>query len=88
MNFASTQGWTTPYKAIYGGAKWVAENREDQNTIYEMTFHSVSPGKHQYATDTYKAGLVNDVTNKIYQMPGAPSTAQLIYQYPVYRDFK
>ncbi len=53
--YAYEHGWTTPEKAIYGGAKFVSENYINgeyrQNTLYKMLWNPNAPGKHQYATD-------------------------------------
>lgn len=62
--FAYKQGWTTPEKAIIGGAEFVAKSYfmpravtlDGQNTLYKMLFHpqahAQDPSKlyHQYAT--------------------------------------
>lgn len=51
---AYNQGWTTPDKAIVGGAKFIGEdyihNAYEQNTIYKMRWNINTPWK-QYATD-------------------------------------
>lgn len=53
--YAYEHGWTTPEKAIYGGAKFISENYINgeyrQNTLYKMLWNPGAPGKHQYATD-------------------------------------
>jgi type VI secretion system secreted protein VgrG len=54
--FAYEMGWTTPEKAIEGGAKWISEQyinnpNYKQNTLYKMRWNPQSPGTHQYATD-------------------------------------
>lgn len=54
--YAYNMGWTTPEKAIFGGAKFISDNyinRNDykQDTLYEMRWNPSSPGNHQYATD-------------------------------------
>lgn len=53
MTFARNQGWTTPSKAIIGGAKFVRRGYIDQGqqTLYRMRWNPQSPGNHQYATD-------------------------------------
>lgn len=51
---AYEQGWTTPYKAIVGGAEFIGRdyihNEYEQNTLYKMRWNINSPWK-QYATD-------------------------------------
>ncbi|MCX8959570.1 N-acetylglucosaminidase, partial [Erwinia psidii] len=52
--YAYKQGWTSPEKAIEGGAKWISDkfvNGSEQNTLYKMRWNPASPGTHQYATD-------------------------------------
>ncbi|MEN5017990.1 N-acetylglucosaminidase [Erwinia sp. Eh17-17] len=49
---AKKMGWTTPEKAIDGGASWIASHyiRAKQNTLYKMRWNPEKPGAHQYAT--------------------------------------
>lgn len=71
MTFARNQGWTTPSKAIIGGAKFVRRGYIDQGqqTLYRMRWNPQHPGTHQYATDVRWAqhqantikGLYNDI---------------------------
>ncbi|RIL72716.1 CHAP domain-containing protein [Staphylococcus devriesei] len=51
--FARRRGWTTPAKAIIGGAKFVRQDfiNVGQNTLYRMRWNPKHPGTHQYATD-------------------------------------
>lgn len=53
MTLAKSYGWTTPAKAIIGGAKFVRRGYIDngQQTLYRMRWNPQSPGTHQYATD-------------------------------------
>ncbi|MGZ9788917.1 glucosaminidase domain-containing protein [Staphylococcus hominis] len=53
MTLAKSYGWTTPAKAIIGGAKFVRQGFIDkgQQTLYRMRWNPQSPGNHQYATD-------------------------------------
>ncbi|MBO1278279.1 glucosaminidase domain-containing protein [Staphylococcus haemolyticus] len=53
MTLAKSYGWTTPAKAIIGGAKFVRKGYIDngQQTLYRMRWNPQSPGNHQYATD-------------------------------------
>lgn len=53
MTLAKSYGWTTPAKAIIGGAKFVRKGYIDngQQTLYRMRWNPQSPGTHQYATD-------------------------------------
>ncbi|MBE7356737.1 glucosaminidase domain-containing protein [Staphylococcus haemolyticus] len=51
--FAKNRGWTTPAKAIIGGAKFVRQDyiNKGQNTLYRMRWNPKNPATHQYATD-------------------------------------
>ena len=51
--YARSRGWTTPAKAIIGGAKFVRRGyiNNGQQTLYRMRWNPQSPGNHQYATD-------------------------------------
>ncbi len=53
ISFARGRGWTTPAKAIIGGAKFVRQDyiNKGQNTLYRMRWNPKNPGTHQYATD-------------------------------------
>ncbi|WP_246484849.1 SH3 domain-containing protein [Virgibacillus salarius] len=55
---AYKEGWTTPYKAIVGGAQFIGNEyiKSGQNTLYKMRWNPASMSKngyasHQYATD-------------------------------------
>ncbi|WP_105995779.1 glucosaminidase domain-containing protein [Staphylococcus agnetis] len=52
INFARGRGWTSPAKAIIGGAKFVRQDFIDkgQNTLYRMRWNPKNPATHQYAT--------------------------------------
>lgn len=51
-SMAKRMGWTSPEKAIDGGASWIASHyiRAKQNTLYKMRWNPENPGTHQYAT--------------------------------------
>lgn len=53
ITYARNQGWTTPSKAIIGGAKFVRSDfiNVGQNTLYRMRWNPKAPATHQYATD-------------------------------------
>jgi len=69
--YAYKQGWTTPEKAIWGGAKWISEKYinckvNKQNTLYKMKWNPTRPGKHQYATDINWALRQAEYISKLY----------------------
>jgi len=53
MTLAKDEGWTTPEKAIKGGARFVRKDYIDvgQNTLYRMRWNPKKPATHQYASD-------------------------------------
>ncbi len=52
MKFAKNKGWTTPTKAIMGGASFVRKDyiNKGQNTLYRIRWNPKNPATHQYAT--------------------------------------
>ncbi|MDW4260126.1 N-acetylglucosaminidase [Staphylococcus saprophyticus] len=52
-SFAKKQKWTSPEKAIMGGARFVRGNYFENNqlSLYQMRWNPKSPGEHQYASD-------------------------------------
>lgn len=52
MKFAKNKGWTTPAKAIMGGASFVRKDyiNKGQNTLYRIRWNPKNPATHQYAT--------------------------------------
>ncbi len=51
--YAYKQEWTSPEKAITGGAAWIGRGyiNTGQDTLYKMRWNPANPGTHQYATD-------------------------------------
>ncbi len=85
--YAYAMGWTTPEKAIEGGAKWISQqyinNAEfKQNTLYEMRWNPANPGVHQYATDVAWAVKQTSSIKKMYD--GFPN-ARLTFDIPEYK---
>ncbi|PMC36603.1 mannosyl-glycoprotein endo-beta-N-acetylglucosamidase [Bacillus sp. UMB0899] len=85
--FAYEQDWTTPEKAIIGGAKFVADSyihngSHQQDTLYKMRWNPGTPGTHQYATDIgWAAKQVNNM-NKLY---GMLQNYTVYFDIPVYK---
>ncbi|ANZ32699.1 N-acetylglucosaminidase [Staphylococcus carnosus] len=52
-SYAKQQKWTSPEKAILGGASFVRKEYFDkeQLTLYQMRWNPKNPGQHQYASD-------------------------------------
>lgn len=67
--YALQKGWTTPEKAIIGGAAFIGEGyiHNGQDTLYKMRWNPDNPGTHQYATDIRWAMLqANSYIGKYY----------------------
>ena len=85
--YAYKMGWTTPEKAIEGGAKWISEQYINnasykQNTLYKMRWNPASPGVHQYATDI---GWAVKQTSSIKKMYDNFQNASLKFDIPTYK---
>ncbi|WP_044896531.1 N-acetylglucosaminidase, partial [Bacillus alveayuensis] len=69
--YALQKGWTTPEKAIIGGAAFIGEGyiHNGQDTLYKMRWNPDNPGTHQYATNIRWALLqANSYISKYYSM--------------------
>ena len=85
--YAYKMGWTTPEKAIKGGAEFISQRYinnypYNQDTLYEMRWNPASPGYHQYATDIAWATKQAVWMEKIYN---SFENAVLTFDIPVYR---
>lgn len=85
--YAYKMGWTTPEKAIMGGAKFISDEYINndvykQDTLYEMRWNPASPGNHQYATDVAWAAKQAIRMKKIYECFKDPA---IIFDIPIYR---
>lgn len=85
--YAYKMGWTTPEKAIMGGAKFISDEYINndvykQDTLYEMRWNPASPGRHQYATDIAWAAKQAIRMEKIYECFTNPAIA---FDIPIYR---
>ncbi|MGN8646369.1 peptidoglycan-binding protein [Gracilibacillus sp. HCP3S3_G5_1] len=75
--YAFEQGWTSPSKAIIGGAQWISGryiNHKDyqQDTLYKMRWNPQSPGTHQYATDVgWAVKQVSNIQSLYEKLPNA-----------------
>jgi len=87
---AYTRGWTTPYKAIVGGAEFIGNNyiKAGQNTLYEMRWNpagmeSNGYATHQYATDI---GWASKQIYTMYNLYQQLDSYILILDIPVYKQ--
>ncbi|WP_339194206.1 N-acetylglucosaminidase [Aeribacillus sp. FSL W8-0870] len=81
--------WTTPYKAIVGGAAFIGNKyiKAGQNTLYKMRWNPEAMDKlgyatHQYATDI---GWAYKQVNNIYKLYEEIGVNTLILDIPVYK---
>ncbi|MBS7427882.1 MULTISPECIES: N-acetylglucosaminidase [unclassified Virgibacillus] len=86
---AYEEGWTTPYKAIVGGAKFAADKYifAGQNTLYTIRWNplamdSLGKAYHQYASDI---GWASKQVNTMYNLYQQLDSYTLKYDIPVYR---
>ncbi|WP_407058479.1 N-acetylglucosaminidase [Paracerasibacillus soli] len=89
LKFAYDQDWTTPEKAIVGGAKFIADRyiNKGQDTLYKMKWNPEAMVKsgvatHQYATDIAWAEKQTYNIKKYYDLLDNYS---LIFDVPVYK---
>jgi len=70
--YAAESGWTTPEKAIMGGARFISENyvSKGQDTLYKMRWNPENPGKHLYATDIHWAVKIGNIMESHYSKHG------------------
>ena len=85
--YAYKMGWTTPEKAILGGAQFISKQYinnypYNQDTLYEMRWNPASPGRHQYATDIAWATKQAERMEKVYS---SFIDATITFDIPVYR---
>lgn len=85
--YAYIMDWTTPEKAILGGARFISDQYINndiykQDTLYEMRWNPASPGTHQYATDVAWATKQSQKMEQIYKCFENPN---LSFDIPVYR---
>jgi beta-N-acetylglucosaminidase len=82
--YAYKMGWTTPEKAIIGGAEFIAEGYISigQDTIYKMRWNPDAPGTHQYASDI---GWASKQVNRINSLYGLLSEYTLVFDVPKYQ---
>jgi len=67
-SYARKKGWTSPEKAIHGGAEFVKKEylNNEQNTLYKMRWNPYNPGQHLYATDVNWATSIGQIMESYY----------------------
>ncbi|MCC3356923.1 N-acetylglucosaminidase [Bacillus sp. REN16] len=78
------EGWTTPDKAIIGGAKFIAEKyvHNQKDTLYKMKWNPDTPGAYLYATDI---GWAIKQTSRIYDLYRLIDGYSITFEIPEYR---
>lgn len=68
-SYARKEGWTSPEKAIKGGAEFVKKDyiNHGQDTLYKMRWNPYNPGQHLYATDVAWASSIGHIMEKYYK---------------------
>ncbi|MFJ7734109.1 S-layer homology domain-containing protein [Lysinibacillus sp. NPDC097231] len=85
---AYTNGWFTINDAIIGGAQFVKDQyiSKGQDTLYKMRWNPDNPTVHQYATHVMWAVLQAQKIYDIYEITGADTTTNLVFDVPVYQS--
>jgi len=68
-SYAKQEKWTSPEKAIIGGASFVRYHyfKNNQLTLYQMRWNPQNPGQHQYASDINLVDNIADIMKKYYE---------------------
>ena len=80
-------GWTTPEKAIIGGAEFIGKNYINnitykQDTLYKMRWNPSKPGEHQYATDI---GWASKQVSSMYNLYNMLTSYRMELEIPKYK---
>lgn len=67
-SYARKKGWTSPEKAINGGAEFIKKDylNNGQDTLYKMRWNPYNPGQHLYATDVNWATSIGKIMEGYY----------------------
>ena len=89
LKYAKEMGWDSPYKAILGGAKFLAEGYINigQDTLYLQKWDLIvpNPGKHQYMQNIEAPYYEAIKTYNSYNNRGALSNS-FVFSIPVYKN--
>lgn len=71
-SYAKQESWTSPSKAIMGGASFVRYHYFDnhQLSLYQMRWNPQNPGQHQYASDIHWPDNIANMMKKYYDKFG------------------
>lgn len=90
LKYASTKGWTTPYKSIMGGSEFLSNEyvntkyEQDQNTLYLQKWDATGPnwGNHQYMQNIMAAASEATSIAKSYKN----ANLKYLFYIPVYMN--
>ncbi|MFC4661447.1 SH3 domain-containing protein [Oceanobacillus aidingensis] len=87
---AYEEGWTTPYKAIVGGASFIGNSyvKAGQNTLYKMRWNPEGMERHGYATHQYATdiGWAQKQVSTMYNLYQALKLDNLQLDIPEYKS--
>lgn len=68
-SYAEKEQWTSPDKAILGGAKFIRNEYFENNqlNLYQMRWNPENPAQHQYASDIYWPDKIAKLMDKSYK---------------------
>ena len=86
--YAALHDWSTPDKAIIGGAQWIADKyvygSYQQETLYDMLFNPLVPGVHSYCTDDTWAHQIAGYIQNYFDVAGGSPIPSI--EIPVYAN--
>lgn len=91
LEYAKSQGWNTKEKAVYGGAKFIADGyiKRGQNSIYYQRFNVANGanyvGTHQYMTNVSACYTESNTTKTSYASYGITNEA-LVFEIPIFTN--
>lgn len=91
LEYAKSQGWNTKEKAVYGGAKFIANGyiKRGQNSIYYQRFNVANGigavGTHQYMTNITACYTESNTTKSSYASYGITNEA-LVFEIPIFTN--
>lgn len=75
-SYAAKSDWSSPEKAIMGGAEFISKNyvSRGQDTLYSMRWNPENPGTHLYATDIHWASKIGSILRSHYNKQDVSAT--------------
>ena len=91
MEYAKSQGWDSKEKAVFGGAKFIANGyiKKGQNSVYFQKFNVANGpsrvGTHQYMTNM-SAGYTESISTKNSYSAYGITNESLVFIIPVFSN--